>query len=39
LQTETPEGLARRNEERKRAGQKMQNVVNREKVAVLSKVG
>ncbi len=37
-QTETPEGLARRNQELRMNGQKLANVVNREKVAVLSKV-
>jgi DNA mismatch repair protein MSH6 len=37
-QTETPDMLAKRNEARKKAGQKMCNVVAREKVAVLSKV-
>lgn len=35
-QTETPADLERRNAERKRAGQKTEKVVNREKVAVLS---
>ena len=37
-QTETPEALKARNEERRRNNQKLCNVVNREKVAVLSKV-
>lgn len=36
-QTETPDGLAARNEERKRKGMKKDSVVRREKVAVLSK--
>ena len=36
-QTETPEALAKRNEERRRSGLKKDTVVRREKVAVLSK--
>lgn len=36
-QTETPDGLAKRNEDRKRRGLKKDAVVRREKVAVLSK--
>ena len=36
-QTETPEALAKRNEERKRSGLKKDTVVRREKVAVLTR--
>lgn len=37
-QTETPEALTRRNEENRKRGDKLAQVVRREKVAVLSKV-
>ena len=36
-QTETPDALAKRNEERKRQGLKKDNVVRREKIAVLTR--
>lgn len=39
MQTETPDALAKRNEQRKKEGLKAAGVVMREKVAVLSKVG